>query len=90
MAPVRLIANIYQHALNVDFEFSTECDSNTFGEDCGEECGSCVDSEQCHHINGTCLNGCERGFQGIECNQGNTFSFLADHFIGNLSFHIHK
>ena len=50
---------------------SKECDSNTFGQDCVEECGNCVNDEQCHHINGTCLHGCKRGFQGIECNQGN-------------------
>nr|XP_022306974.1 multiple epidermal growth factor-like domains protein 10 isoform X1 [Crassostrea virginica] len=47
-----------------------ECDGNTYGGDCGEECGECVNDEQCHHINGTCLNGCDRGFQGLGCNQG--------------------
>ena len=52
------------------FGFSIECDHNTFGKHCEEECGGCVNDEQCHHINGTCLNGCKRGFQGIMCNQG--------------------
>ena len=70
--------------------YSTECDGNTFGQDCADACGKCVNGEQCHYINGTCLNGCDRGFQGLECNQGKTFSFLADYYIGNLSFHIHK
>ena len=53
------------------FQFSTECNGNSFGQDCGEECGNCDNDEQCHHINGTCLNGCKRGFQGIQCDQGN-------------------
>ena len=48
-----------------------------FGQNCGEKCGECVNDEQCHHINGTCLNGCDRGFQGHECNEGEVFSFMA-------------
>ena len=63
--------------VSILFLFSTECDGKTFGQDCGKECGECVNDEQCHHINGTCLNGCDRGFQGHECNEGEVFSFMA-------------
>lgn len=68
------------------FEFSIDCDSNMFGQDCREKCGECVNKEHCHHINGTCLNGCNQGYRGLECKQGNRFSSLANHDMGNLSF----
>ena len=57
--------------VSILFSYLTECDGNTYGQDCGEECGECVNGEQCHHINGTCLNGCKPGYQGQQCNQGN-------------------
>lgn len=40
------------------------------GENCRIPCGHCVDSEQCHNINGTCLNGCDSGFEGTNCTDG--------------------
>ena len=60
------------------FLFSTECDGNKFGQNCEEECGECVNGEQCHHINGTCPSGCKRGFQGLHCNQGKTFTLIPE------------
>lgn len=32
-------------------------------------CGHCHDSQQCHHINGTCLNGCASGYKGVKCTE---------------------
>lgn len=40
------------------------------GENCGIACGNCLAKEQCHHINGTCMNGCDRGYQGSKCTEG--------------------
>ena len=75
------------------FECYTECDGKTFGKKCGEKCGECVNNEQCHHINGTCLNGCKRGYKGQQCNQGN-IQYIQDgmlacmaHGIIFISFH---
>ncbi|XP_061192787.1 multiple epidermal growth factor-like domains protein 10 [Saccostrea echinata] len=47
----------------------SECDDGKFGLKCDQPCGFCFGKEQCHHINGTCLNGCDRGYQGINCTQ---------------------
>lgn len=47
--------------------FSEECDSRKYGEECQYKCGECKDMEQCHHINGRCLDGCEPGFKGEKC-----------------------
>nr|XP_022308538.1 receptor-type tyrosine-protein phosphatase gamma-like isoform X3 [Crassostrea virginica] len=45
------------------------CNNGTFGHNCSELCGSCVKFGQCHHINGTCLEGCISGFMGSTCTQ---------------------
>ena len=49
----------------------TDCDNGTFGKDCKQACGKCLREEQCDHVNGTCLNGCDAGYQGLECAEGN-------------------
>ena len=48
----------------------TECQKNKYGLNCSKTCGNCRESSQCHHINGSCLNGCDPGFQGEKCNMG--------------------
>ena len=41
-----------------------------YGISCSLPCGTCLDYEQCHHINGTCLKGCDKGYYGQLCKQG--------------------
>lgn len=43
------------------------CVSGKFGEDCKSICGKCLVKDDCFHTNGTCLNGCGRGYQGPLC-----------------------
>lgn len=52
-----------------------ECSMKTFGENCSQPCGNCKDLEKCHHVNGTCIEGCDRGFRGLLCNEGNIILF---------------
>ncbi|XP_056003602.1 multiple epidermal growth factor-like domains protein 10 [Ostrea edulis] len=47
--------------------FYIECDGEKYGLGCIHDCGSCLDNKQCHHINGSCLQGCDAGFQGELC-----------------------
>lgn len=49
---------------------STECKAGEFGQNCTESCGNCVQNEACHHVNGSCLNGCDAGYEGTNCTQG--------------------
>lgn len=43
------------------------CDPGTYGFLCGSRCSRhCVDGE-CHHKNGTCLQGCTSGWKGDKC-----------------------
>ena len=44
-----------------------ECAGEMFGQNCKKSCGKCLNNEQCHHINGSCLNGCNPGYHGINC-----------------------
>lgn len=48
----------------------TVCDSNMYGKNCSMPCGHCLESSQCNNINGTCINGCDSGYQGSICNEG--------------------
>lgn len=48
----------------------TECYRGTFGQNCTKSCGKCLRGEHCHHINGTCMNGCDPGYKGIDCSKG--------------------
>ena len=54
-----------------------------FGENCTESCGNCLKSEQCHHINGTCMKGCDRGYQGFNCTEGKFSSIVETSFAKN-------
>lgn len=49
------------------------CDEKMYGVNCTEKCGSCLKLEQCNHINGTCMKGCDMGFHGSDCIEGNWF-----------------
>ena len=48
----------------------TGCNTNMYGANCTWSCGNCRGKGQCHHINGSCLDGCDPGFQGDKCLQG--------------------
>lgn len=46
-----------------------------YGENCGIECGNCLNSVQCHHINGTCMSGWDSGFQGLTCTESDYLKY---------------
>lgn len=53
------------------FIFSIKgCESVFYGDDCKEICGNCFGINQCFHTNGTCLTGCENGYEGDVCKTG--------------------
>ena len=49
-----------------------ECYNDMYGAGCTEACGQCRDSKPCHHINGSCVDGCAPGFKGTLCVEGKT------------------
>ena len=50
--------------------FTVECDGRKYGMECSQMCGKCYRSEQCHHLNGSCPNGCDVGIFGENCVTG--------------------
>lgn len=48
----------------------TACSGGVYGSNCSLNCGNCFESQQCHHINGTCMNGCDHRYQGLKCIEG--------------------
>lgn len=48
----------------------TECDDGKYGPGCSLTCGACINDIQCHHINHSCLQMCNLGFQGQKCDEG--------------------
>ena len=49
------------------FKYFEACEKGTYGQNCDEKCGNCVDLDDCNRINGTCLNGCSPGYFGALC-----------------------
>eukprot|EP00105_Crassostrea_gigas_P044220 XP_019928368.1 PREDICTED: protein draper-like [Crassostrea gigas] len=47
----------------------SECPDQTYGPECQQICGNCKNKESCHHVNGSCLNGCDRGVNGEKCDK---------------------
>ena len=60
----------YRLFLSNNLSLLTECDGNMFGKHCKEVCGKFLNGGQCHHINGSCLYGCNPGYYGIDCREG--------------------
>lgn len=48
--------------------------NNTYGLECRTTCGHCRDGQQCHHVSGSCPNGCDRGVNGVKCDTGLEFT----------------
>lgn len=57
------IFHIFQYdylTLHISF---LECSNKTYGLNCLDTCGACLDSSPCHHVDGSCPSGCNPGWQ---------------------------
>lgn len=41
-----------------------------YGLECKMICGDCKNKELCYYVNGSCLNGCDKGVYGEKCDIG--------------------
>lgn len=55
------------HVSNINFKLILACGKGSYGVDCHETCGHCRDVNKCSSINGTCLTGCDAGYEGDMC-----------------------
>ena len=85
-----LTETFYFHRFSIFriYYLPTECDGGMFGKYCNESCGKCFNDGQCHHINGSCLNGCDSGYHGINCTYGilSIFDFIHTHIVAIDNF----
>lgn len=58
------------------------CENGLYGVDCRESCGHCHDVNQCSNINGTCLAGCDAGYEGVLCKRR---KWLFESFLAHVS-----
>lgn len=52
------------------FIIHTVCQNGKFGSNCLQSCGKCKGGSRCHHVNGSCFNGCSPGYNGTLCMDG--------------------
>lgn len=58
---IYLSNNLYIHIKHL------ACNATWFGDGCKSQCGYCLGENNCHHVNGSCLLGCQEGFTGDLC-----------------------
>ena len=56
------------------------CQIGTYGENCKEHCGLCLNNDDCYHVNGTCVKGCLPGYMGDKC-KTRKLPFFALHLL---------
>lgn len=52
---------------------SLECPVGLYGDHCNNNCGNCLNNTNCHHVNGTCSEGCDPGYYEHNCTEGEHF-----------------
>lgn len=53
--------------------FGTACIEGRYGLNCSLQCvGHCRDGITCNHVTGLCDGGCDKGWRGNMCENGNT------------------
>ena len=48
----------------------TACDAGSYGNNCTERCGHCLNNETCDVVCGKCQHGCGSGWMGDVCKTG--------------------
>lgn len=63
--------------------FLIACQNGTYGQSCKDTCGYCLNYDDCFHVNGACVMGCEPGYKGSICKNGQWLFFqeYRFHFI---------
>lgn len=73
-----------KNMLMLIFFFFKACSAGYFGENCNSSCGHCLNEAACHHINGTCDEECNPGYQEPYCKDGKIYSYMLAKHIEKL------
>ena len=68
----------------------TECQSGTFGSNCNDICGKCLNGTSCNRETGVCTLGCADGYTGSVCKTGSHHALSLSHTHTHLKFLILK
>lgn len=62
---------LFINFINLMKQIDLACPNGYFGRMCLETCGKCLADQICNNVNGTCMDGCNKGFKGNLCKKGN-------------------
>lgn len=51
----------------------SECIAGSYGENCNNSCGHCLNETACDHVTGICDVECDPGYQTPYCTEGEDF-----------------
>lgn len=61
-----------------------DCKEGWYGDNCTKQClGHCIDGVACNHVTGQCDTGCDAGWTGTMCENGN-FALLLFYFYKKM------
>lgn len=58
------------------------CPHGLFGPDCADKCSDTCDG--CNRFNGSCDSGCNPGWQGYDCQDGNVYFVLIIYWLNMM------
>lgn len=59
---------------------TSACTNQTYGQDCKENCGYCLDDDTCDPVDGHCQTGCKAGFNFSNDPSCKTGTFVVGNF----------
>lgn len=65
---------VFSTCMMYTFFENLACLNDAYGDDCEYTCGHCFNNASCDTRDGTCLNGCEKGYRGSDCKQRKCFT----------------
>ncbi|XP_052765783.1 CUB and zona pellucida-like domain-containing protein 1 isoform X2 [Mya arenaria] len=72
----------------VTVAFDLGCDDGTYGQNCSEMCGNCLNNSVCDPVNGSCPSGCDKGFMGLRCIEIDYINLAIQHGCTSYSWNI--
>lgn len=54
--------------------YNIACEAGKYGRNCLQNCGHCKERDQCHYVDGFCVEGCSAGFNGSRCIERKQYS----------------
>ena len=73
---IEMLYKLHARLLKKNSFHFAECSNYSYGPGCNQTCGQYLDDLPCHHVNGSCLEGCAPGFEREDCKTGKVFLYI--------------